>query len=323
MSSAFPAPPGPQPWSAEDLAANARAPATIRAYGADMRDFTRWCAEQGEISLPAAPETVGRYIAARASDLKPTTLARRLAAIVVAHRQANLPFDRHHPAVADVLAGARRILGTAPVQKLALTTEDVRAMVMATSRTPIGLRDRAVILTTFAAALRRSEAAALMVRDVCYSPEGMTLIIRRSKADQDAKGELRAIPRGGDPDTCPVRAMQAWVMAARLDGGPLFRRCDRKGRVLADGISGETVAEVVKRAVRRVGEQEGWSRRTIAERIAQIGAHSLRAGLCTAAAAHCDEHAIRRQSGHKSHALRRYIREGTLFVNNAAAKVGL
>jgi integrase len=53
--------------------------------------------------------------------------------------------------------------------------------------------------------------------------------------------------------------------------------------------------------------------------------HSLRAGLCTSAAAEgVEEQIIQQQSGHKSVAmLRRYIRDGELFRKNAAVGVGL
>jgi integrase len=53
--------------------------------------------------------------------------------------------------------------------------------------------------------------------------------------------------------------------------------------------------------------------------------HSLRAGLATSAAiAGASERAIMNQTGHKSAAMvRRYIRDGSLFRDNAAARVGL
>jgi integrase len=53
--------------------------------------------------------------------------------------------------------------------------------------------------------------------------------------------------------------------------------------------------------------------------------HSLRAGLATAAAfAGVPERAIMNQTGHKSLAtMRKYIREGSLFLENAAGRVGL
>lgn len=54
-------------------------------------------------------------------------------------------------------------------------------------------------------------------------------------------------------------------------------------------------------------------------------AHSLRSGFITSAArAGVAERDIQNQSGHRSlPVLRGYIRRGSLFIDNAAAKVGL
>jgi integrase len=56
-----------------------------------------------------------------------------------------------------------------------------------------------------------------------------------------------------------------------------------------------------------------------------VAGHSLRAGLATSAAAvGVPERVIAEQTGHKGTAmLRRYIREGPLFRENAASAVGL
>jgi len=74
------------------------------------------------------------------------------------------------------------------------------------------------------------------------------------------------------------------------------------------------VALVVKRRAEAVGLDPD-----------QFGGHSLRAGLATsAAAAGASERTIAQQTGHKSMViLRRYIRDGNLFRDNAAAVVGL
>ena len=54
-------------------------------------------------------------------------------------------------------------------------------------------------------------------------------------------------------------------------------------------------------------------------------AHSLRAGRATEAAAHgVEERDIGRHTRHRSIAvLRGYIHKGTVFVNNASARLGL
>jgi len=71
---------------------------------------------------------------------------------------------------------------------------------------------------------------------------------------------------------------------------------------------------VVKRAAERAGLDP-----------TRYAGHSLRSGLATAAAAGgAPERAIMRQTGHKSVVMvRRYIRSGSLFQENAAAYVGL
>jgi hypothetical protein len=49
----------------------------------------------------------------------------------------------------------------------------------------VGIRDRALLLVGFAAALRRSELVALRVEDVQFVAQGMLLTIDGSKTDQE------------------------------------------------------------------------------------------------------------------------------------------
>ncbi|MBA3532150.1 MAG: tyrosine-type recombinase/integrase [Ardenticatenales bacterium] len=96
--------------------------------------------------------------------------------------------------------------------------------------------------------------------------------------------------------------------------GSIFRGVNRHSQVQAKRLSTYAVALIVKRAAERAGLDPE-----------KFGGHSLRAGLATsAAAAGASERDIMRQTGHKSEAMvRRYIREGNLFRDNAAGKVGL
>lgn len=56
-----------------------------------------------------------------------------------------------------------------------------------------------------------------------------------------------------------------------------------------------------------------------------ISGHSLRAGFATTAAASgASERAIAAQTGHRSmNVLRRYVRHGSVFTDNAATQIGL
>jgi hypothetical protein len=56
------------------------------------------------------------------------------------------------------------------------------------------------------------------------APSGLRLMIPRSKTDAAGEGAQIAIMRGAQEDTCPVRAPRAWLRAAEIGDGPVFRR---------------------------------------------------------------------------------------------------
>ncbi len=299
---------------ARDYAQQARAANTRRAYRADWADFTAWCRDRRLTALPATPETVVLYLSDLAMSRKTSTLQRRLSAISQAHKAADLETPTGHHAVRAVWSGIRRVKGTAQEGKAPAVTRDLRAMVATLPGTLPGLRDRALLLLGFAGAFRRSELAGLDIADVTTTRDGLVVDLRRSKTDQEGEGRRIGIPYGSRPGTCPVRAVQDWLAAAKIASGPLFRGVNRHGQVGKTRLSDRAVALIVKRAAAAAGLDP-----------ARYAGHSLRAGLATsAAAAGVSERAIMAQTGHKSLPMvRRYIREGSLFNENAAAEVGL
>jgi integrase len=212
------------------------------------------------------------------------------------------------------LAGLRRELGIAPVRKKPVLVADLKEIVGALPASLLGKRDRALLLLGFTGALRRSELIALDVEDLEETREGLIVHIRRSKTDQESEGRKVGIPQGADQATCPVWALEQWLQGAKIESGAVFRVMNRHGQVLPKRLSGEGVAIVVKRAVEMLGYDPGL-----------FSGHSLRAGLATsAAAAGKGERAIMNQTGHRSvTTVRRYIRDGNLFRENAADGIGL
>jgi integrase len=299
---------------ARDYADQATAPSTRRAYRTDWADFAAWCDLKRLPALPAAPETVALYLADGAQAGRKASTLRRLAAIAAAHRLAGHESPTRHAAVRTVWSGIRRAHGTAQAAKTPALTADLRAMVHALPATISGARDRALLLLGFAGAFRRSELVALDVADLRDVPEGLVVTIRTSKTDQEGQGRTIGIPYGRHAATCPVHAVQAWRELAGIAEGAVFRAVDRHGNVGRGRLSDRAVALVVKRAAAAAGLDP-----------VQYAGHSLRAGLATSAAqAGVSERAIQEQTGHKSLLiLRRYIREGSLFRENAAAGVGL
>jgi len=301
---------------ARDYAAGAKADSTRRSYESDWQDFTTWCMTQGFEPLPATPSVVGLFLTDRAATLKPSSLSRRLAAISVMHRQAGYHLDTRHPAIRDVMTGIRRAkaqIGVVTTKKTAAVSDDIRAMVGTLAESPVGTRDRALLLLGFAGAFRRSELVALDASDIAVRREGLAVTIRVSKTDQEGAGCQVAICYGSDPATCPVRAVKAWLAMVGADG-PVFRAINKGGRIGAERLSDKAVALVVKRTAEAAHLDP-----------ALYAGHSLRSGFATTAARNgASEAAIMRQTGHRSlSVLRGYIRTGGLFNDTAAAKLGL
>jgi site-specific recombinase XerD len=299
---------------AEEYFRAAQAANTRRAYASDWKHFSAWCRGAGQGSLPAAPETVVLYLSTLAETAKVSTLTRRISAISQVHKAADLETPTAHLMVRKLMAGIRRQKGTAQIGKRPLAAADLRTLLAPLeSGRILDVRDRALLLTGFAGAFRRSELVGLDVTDLEFNTAGLIVNIRRSKTDQEGQGRRVGIPYG-TPATCPVRALEAWLAVLGADDGPLYRAVNRHGQLAGRRLTAQSVALVIK----RLAAQAGMEARDLA-------GHSLRAGLATAAAAAgVPERAIMAQTGHRALAtLRKYIREGSLFLENAAAKVGL
>ncbi len=299
---------------AREFARHSKAENTLRGYRADWRDFCQWCDGQAICPLPASSEAVASYIAECAGRLKVGSIQRRLNAIAEAHKAVGAESPTLSGIVRNTLKGIKRKFGTAAAQKAPVLTSDIRAMVDGTNAGLIGLRDRALILLGFAGAFRRSEIVGLDVQDCAFGKDGLTITLRRSKTDQDGQGRKIGIPYGSNPETCPVRTLQSWLEQTAITEGPLFRSVNRHGKALARRLSPADVARIVKKLAKQAGLDP-----------AKYAGHSLRAGHATSAAASgASERSIMNQTGHRSvQMVRRYIREGNLFRENSAGRLGL
>lgn len=299
---------------ARTFAAEAKATRTRDAYRREWGTFAAWCEARGLEALPAAPSTLALFLTDRASaGIRPASLDVALAAVSEAHRAAGLDSPRGSAEVRAVRSGIRRTLGTAQRQAAPVLVADLRAMAGALPDSLAGHRDRALLLVGFAGGFRRSELVALEVADAVFGADGVTVTIRRSKTDQEGQGRKVGIPYGSTPATCPVRALRRWLDVAAIHEGPLFRSVHTSGAI-GERLGAGEVARIVKRTATAAGLDA-----------ALFSGHSLRAGLATSAAkAGKSERAIMAQTGHRSSAMvRRYIRDASLFADNAAAGLGL
>jgi integrase len=295
---------------AEAYATAATSEATRQAYAADWRAFTAWCGATGLPSLPAPAATVAAYLAHLAdSGRKVTTIERALAGIAYAHRIAGPDWTSRQPAIRLVMSGIRRELGTAPSKKAPVLGADLLALLDTLGTDLQGLRDRALLTLGWFCASRRSELVALRVADVEFTAEGLIVTITRSKTDQEGRGYAKGIPFAGSPAACPVRALRAWLDAAKIETGSIFRAVTRGGIVADTALGDRAVARLVKRVARNAGFDP-----------ATVAGHSLRSGFITTAAKRGKStRAIMAQSGHRSEAvMHRYIQHATVFEDNAA-----
>ncbi|MFJ3365780.1 site-specific integrase [Streptomyces anthocyanicus] len=166
-----------------------------------------------------------------------------------------------------------------PLQADAVTLDELRLMVRTLDRATVrGKRDAAVLLIAWWMAARASEPARLNLHDAKIrivqiededgrksSHQALIIKIRRSKADQAARGQEVRILAPADQELCPIHALREWfdVLAddSQLTPGPLLRRIDRHGNIGAKaagrqpkdhrrrgGITADTVNDIIKAA---------------------------------------------------------------------------
>ena len=253
--------------------------------------------------MPASPETVAAFLAAEAGrGLAVNTLRLRHAGLRYLHLLAGYPPPTAAPLVSATFAGIRRALR----KKTALVLEPLRAALQGIPDTLPGHRDRALILVGFAAALRPAELARLDIAALTRHEDGIALFLPWRKNDQEARGTTVWLPVG-QTDLCPVTALEAWLAAAAISEGPLFRRLWRlppprvrrgakrksgaeRYRIGSNPIDTDSIALVVKKWTGQAG-LDG----------AAFAGHSLRRGAISSGVAQGVHIARLKQfSGHAS-----------------------
>ena len=235
--------------------AASKAPATRRAYRSAWAAWSAWSAAHGGADLPATPEHVAAYLAARAeTGAGLATLRMAVAAIAAAHDLAGASSpcaDRVVRAVMQGLARQAAADGHTARQAAGLTAEAVATIRGAINgRAETRLRDAttmAIVSTMADAGLRRSEAAALTWGQITRADDGSGRIeVRRSKTDQEAAGAVVAITAAALRDLDRMAALRG----SRAPDASVFGLCDRtiarriaaaaKAAGLGDGFSGHS-----------------------------------------------------------------------------------
>ena len=131
-----------------------------------------------------------------------------------------------------------------------------------------GLRDAAILAVASDALLRVSEVAALDVEDLTGEPDGSgRLTVRRSKTDREGGGAVQYL----GPST--LSRVRAWLNAAGISTGPLFRRVRRGGHADAARLQARSIRNIVAERAANAGID------------GRISGHSLRVGAAESLAA--------------------------------------
>ena len=279
---------------------NSKANNTLRAYQSDFSDFSNFCTKNGFSFMPTQPKIIALYITHLSKSCKFSTLKRRIASISVIHKLKGHYLDTKHPIIMENLHGIKRTLGSRQKAKKPILINDLKLIIKAIDQDKI--RDKALILVGFAGGFRRSELVNIYFQDIDFVPEGVKILIRRSKTDQSGEGSIKAIPYFENQEFCPVIALKDYL-------NKRFSNSDKsKKDVKIFEISDKSVALIIKRYAEKAGLDSS-----------KYAGHSLRSGFATTAAEFgAEERNIMAMTGHKTtQMVRRYIQEANLFKNNA------
>lgn len=244
-----------------------RSPNTERALLGDVLLFSAWCSNAGLIHLPASAETVAAFIDAQASIGKaPASIRRYAASIAHYHRAAAAPNPLGLKLATDALSRMARARGEKQRQAKGINDNTVVRMLLAAGRRRVDLRNKALLAVAYTTMCRRSELVRLLAEDLTADGDGFgTILVRKGKTDQTGKGAPVAITADA------MHHLRAWLDAARIETGPLFRSVNRHGQI-GGRLDQGSIPTIFKAMATRA--------RLSAADIAQISGHSTRVGAC-------------------------------------------
>ena len=205
------------------------------------------------------------FIEAMAEQRAPATVRRYVASIAVAHRAVGSRKVATSAPVRLALQRMHRRNGRRQNQAHGLTWTMRLRLLKASGDRLIDARNRAMLGVAYDAMLRRGEMTALEVDDFIEETKGDgTLLVRRSKTDQEGRGEVLWLA----PDT--VKLVRAWLDLAELSEGRLFRSVTKAGRT-GEGLDPSQVPRIF-RAMARAADLPETIVRGLSGHSARVGA---------------------------------------------------
>ncbi|MEH7876269.1 site-specific integrase [Rhizobium laguerreae] len=244
----------------------------------------------------------------------PSTVRRRLANWSTLTKWRGLNGAFASPALKSAIRLAVRAVPRTRGRKSAkAVTGDVLAKLLATCATDSlrDLRDRAILMVAFASGgRRRSEIAGLRKEQLTIEPPipvengtplpSLAIHLGRTKTSSGEQDDVVYLTGR------PVEALNAWMAAAKIESGSVFRAIGRWGTVSRRAIDPQSINAILKQRAEMAGLE-----------VAEFSAHGLRSGYLT-------EAAIRNiplleamdQSRHRS------VQQASIYYNNSTRRSG-
>lgn len=244
----------------------------------------------------------------------PDTVRRRLATWSTLTKWRRLTGHFASPALKSAIRLAVRATPRPRKRKSAKSvTGDVLAKMLATcaSGSLRDLRDRAILMVAFASGgRRRSEITGLRREQLTIEPPIVTtdgpplpsLAIHLGRTKTSGADEDEVVYLTGRP----VEALNAWLTAAKIEAGSVFRKVDRWGNVSKRTLDPKSVNDIVKHRAAMAKLDPG-----------EFSAHGLRSGYLTEAANRgIPLPEAMEQSRHRS------VQQASSYYNNATRRSG-
>lgn len=244
----------------------------------------------------------------------PATVRRRLANWSTLTKWRGLDGAFASPSVKSAIRLAVRAVPRTRGRKSAkAVTGDVLAKLLATCATGSlrDLRDRAILMVAFASGgRRRSEIAVLRREQLTVEPPipidngaplpSLAIHLGRTKTTSGEQDDVVYLTGR------PVEALNAWMAAAKIDKGSVFRAIGRWGTVSKRAIDPQSVNAIIKQRAELAGLERG-----------EFSAHGLRSGYLTEAANRgIPLPEAMEQSRHRS------VQQASSYYNNATRRSG-
>ncbi|CDZ40187.1 Cointegrate resolution protein S [Neorhizobium galegae bv. officinalis] len=244
----------------------------------------------------------------------PATVRRRLANWSTLTRWRGLDGAFASPALKSAIRLAVRAVPRTRRRKSAkAVTSDVLAKLLATCATDSlrDLRDRAMLMVAFASGgRRRSEIAGLRREQLTVEPPipvesgpplpSLAIHLGRTKTSTGEQDDVVYLTGR------PVEALNAWLTAARIESGSVFRGIGRWGTVSRRALDPQSVNAILKQRAEMAGLESG-----------EYSVHGLRSGYLTEAANRgIPLPEAMEQSRHRS------VQQASSYYNNATRRSG-